>query len=69
MNAGAMIVKLQCNADDIVTFLFQQAGNDRRIDAAGHGHDDACVLRPLREIKAVHGESFRLHCTWLWYPA
>ena len=37
----AMVVELQRDADDVIALLFQQRGDDARIDAAGHGDDDA----------------------------
>jgi len=37
----AMIVELQGNADDIITLLFEKGGDQRRVDAARHGHDYA----------------------------
>ena len=37
----ALVVELHRQADDLVAGLCQQARGDRRIDAAGHGDDDA----------------------------
>ena len=37
---GAMIVKLQGDADHVVAFGLQQRSGRRRIDTAGHGDDD-----------------------------
>jgi len=53
-----MIVKLQRDADDVVTFRLQQRGRHGRIDAAGHGDNDARVLRTAFEVQTVeHGSS------------
>jgi hypothetical protein len=54
-----MIVKLEGNANDVVTLGLQQRSRHRGIDAAGHGDDDPCVLRTAFKIQTVeHG--FRL---------
>ena len=42
---GAVVVELQGHADDVVALGLEQRGRDRGIDAAGHGDDDARVLR------------------------
>ena len=56
MGGGAMIVELQRDADDVVTFRLQQRSRHRGIDAAGHGDDDPCVLRTAFEIQTIeHG--------------
>src|SRR6202453_1619925 len=56
MGGRAMIVKLQRDADDIVSLGLQQRGRRRRIDAARHGDDDSGVLRTAFEIQTVeHG--------------
>ena len=52
MHGLAMIIELQCEADDIITGLGQQGGNDRGIHPARHRHNDAVVLRPPRQIHA-----------------
>ena len=44
MNGGAMIIKLQRHADDIITGLRDKAGNHGRIDAAGHRNDDTLLV-------------------------
>ena len=55
----AVIVKLQRHPDHVVALRLEQRGGHRRIDAAGHGDDDAGVLRPAVEIEAVgHGASY-----------
>ena len=64
---GAVIVKLQGDADDIIAFALQDAGNDRRIDAARHGDDDAGVFWASGKIEAVHG-SFNLRGTGCQWP-
>jgi hypothetical protein len=48
MRRGAVVVELQRHADDIVALALQQAGNDRRIDAARHRDNDAGVFGPSR---------------------
>ena len=56
MGGRAMIVKLQRDADDVVTLGLQQRSRHRGIDAAGHGDDDPGVLRTAFEIQTVeHG--------------
>ncbi len=52
----AMIVKLQRDADDVVALGLQQRSRHRRVDAAGHGDDDPCVLWTAFKIQTVeHG--------------
>ena len=41
---GAVIVKLQGYADNVVSGPVHQRGDDRGIDAPRHGHDDAQAL-------------------------
>ncbi len=41
---GAVIVKLKGYADNVVSGLVHQRGDDGGIDAAGHRHDDAQAL-------------------------
>ncbi len=53
MGGGAMIVKLQRHADDVIAFGLEQGGRDRGIDAAGHGDDDAGVFRAAFKIETV----------------
>jgi len=56
MGGRAVIVKLQRDADDVVTLGLQQRSRHRGIDAAGHGDDDPCVLWTALEIETVeHG--------------
>ena len=45
MDRGAVIIKLQRNADDVIARLLQHRRDDARIDAAGHGDDDARLGR------------------------
>ena len=53
---GAVVVELQRHADDVVALGLEQRGRHRGVDAAGHGDDDAGVLRPAVEIEGVaHG--------------
>jgi hypothetical protein len=60
MGGGAMIVKLQRDADDVVALGFQQGSRRRRIDAAGHGDHDPGVLWTPFEIQTVEHGSGRL---------
>ena len=48
-----MVVKLQRHADDVVALFLQKRGRHRRVDAAGHGDDDAGVLRAPFEVETV----------------
>ena len=48
-----MVVKLQRHADDVIALLLQKRGGHRRVDAAGHGDDDAGVLRAPFEVETV----------------
>jgi hypothetical protein len=43
-DSGPVIVKLQGDSDDIMALPLQQSGNDRRVDATGHGDNDATSL-------------------------
>ena len=55
----AVIIKLQGDTDNLVALAFEQGSNDRRIDAARHGDDDAGFLRATRKAQAVqfcHGD-------------
>ena len=49
----AMVVELQRHADDVIALGLEQRRRHRRIDAAGHGDDDAGVLRSAFEVEAV----------------
>jgi len=56
MGGRTMIVELQRDADDVVTFGFQQRSRRRGIDAARHGDDDPGVLWTAFNIQTVeHG--------------
>ncbi len=56
VSGRAMIVELQGDADDVVTFGLQQRSRHRRVDAAGHRDDDPGVLWTALEIQTVeHG--------------
>ena len=56
MGGRAVIVKLQCDADDVVAFRLQKRGRYRRIDAARHGDDNPCILRMAFKVQTVaHG--------------
>ena len=41
VHGGAVVVELQRDADDVVALALQQRRDDRGIDAARHGDDDA----------------------------
>ena len=49
-DCGAMVVKLQRDADDLETPLDQQSRGYRRIDAARHRDNDAVVGRVSGEV-------------------
>ena len=49
----AMVVKLKCDANDIVSLALQQSCDDRGIDATRHGHDNARVGGCTRQHQAV----------------
>ena len=56
MGGGAVVVKLQGDADHVIALGLEQRGGHRGIDAAGHGDDDTGVLRAAVEIEGVsHG--------------
>src|SRR5690606_73143 len=54
VHGGAMVVKLERDADDIVAFALEKAGHDGRVHAAGHRHDDTGVFWSSRKVKTVH---------------
>src|SRR5262249_10646161 len=52
----AMVVKLECDAHDVVARALQERGDYGGIDAAGHGDDDSRVLGTSLDIQIdVHG--------------
>ena len=53
MGRGAVIVKLQRDADDVVSGVGQKRRGDRGIDAARHGDDDARRRWPPLDIERV----------------
>ena len=55
MGGGAMVVKLQRDADDVIAFLLQKRCHNGGIDPAGHGHDHARVRRRPRQAEGVEG--------------
>src|SRR5438034_6636292 len=55
--SGAVIVKLQGHADDVVALGLEQRGRHRRVDAARHGDDDPRVLWTAFCIEAVEHRS------------
>src|SRR5258708_28113149 len=57
MGGRAVVIKLQRDADDIITLGFQQRSRHRRIDTARHGDDDPCVLGTAFNIEAVEHRS------------
>jgi len=52
-NGRAVIVELQCDADDVIPFRLHHGRHDRAVDAAGHGNDDARIFRATGQIKTV----------------
>jgi hypothetical protein len=50
---GAVIVKLQGDADDVIAFGLHQRGDDRAVDTAGHGDDNARILRAAGQVQTV----------------
>ena len=59
-----VVVKLERDADDVIALGLQKRGRHRRVDAAGHGDDDAGVLRAPFEVETVthSGSGFRRSC-------
>ena len=53
MRGFAMIVKLEGDADDLVTLTGKEAGNNGGIHASRHRDNDARVLGALGDIKRV----------------
>ncbi len=53
MRRLAVIVELQRHADDVIALVAEQRGDDARVHAARHRHDDAGVARRLGQIEAV----------------
>ena len=49
----AVVIKLQGDPHDIITFLGQHRGHNRRIHAARHRHDNARVGRGLGKPKGI----------------
>ena len=58
---GTVIIELERHPDHVVALGLEQRRGHRRIDAAGHGDDDAGVLRPAFDLKTVEhqGRGFR----------
>src|SRR5438477_11917885 len=61
---GAVVVKLQGDADDLDALLDQQCCSYGRIDPARHRHDDAMVGRIAGEleIRRDHGRASKPIC-------
>ncbi len=59
MRRRAMVVELQRDADDVVALARQEAGDDRGIDAARHGDNDALILGKAGKIEAVRHDRCR----------
>ena len=61
MRRRPVVVKLERDADDVIALGLQKRGRHRRVDAAGHGDDDAGVLRAPFEVETVahSGSGFR----------
>ena len=57
VRGGAMVVKLQGDADDVIALGLEQRRGHRRIHAARHGDDDAGVLRTAVEIEGIHHDA------------
>jgi len=53
MRRRAVIVKLQRDPDDIVTFGFQQRSRRRGVDAAGHGDHDSRIFGTAFKVETV----------------
>ena len=51
VGGGAVVVKLQRDADHVIALGLQQRRGHRGIDAAGHGDDDAGVLRAAGKVE------------------
>ena len=64
MRRRPVVVKLERDADDVIALGLQKRGRHRRVDAAGHGDDDAGVLRAPFEVETVthSGSGFRHSC-------
>jgi hypothetical protein len=54
MYGGSMIVKLERHANHIIAFAMQETGDNGRIHAARHRHNDAGILWTPWEIETVH---------------
>ncbi len=57
MRRGAMIIELKGDADHLVAGARQQSRNDRRINAAGHRDNHACLLCRLGNVQSVQSHS------------
>ena len=55
MRRLAVVVKLQGHADDVIALRLQERGDHGRVDAAGHGDDDARIGRRLGQVERVQG--------------
>ncbi len=53
--AAPWFVKLQRDAEDVITLALQDAGDDGGIHAARHGDDNARIFRSLVKIQRVNG--------------
>src|SRR6185437_2646160 len=59
MHRCSVVVKLQCDPNDVVALRLEQGGRYRGIDTTGHGDDDTGLCRSAVEIEAVtHGGSY-----------
>src|SRR4029079_1382823 len=59
MRRCAMVVKLQRHADHVIAFGLEQRSRHRRVDAAGHGDNDARRFGAAIESETVgHGRSY-----------
>ena len=53
VGGGAVVVKLQGDADHVIALGLEQGSGHRTIDAAGHGDDDTGVLRTGGEVEGI----------------
>lgn len=54
-----VIIELKGDADDVITLIFEQGGNNAGVNAAGHGDNDACRLMRLRYRREAQGCAHR----------
>ncbi len=59
MNGGAMVVKLQGDAEDVIALTLENASHHGGIDATGHGNDNPGIFRLLVKVERIQGFSNR----------